>query len=264
MAVCTWPVDYSSCSTAFEGVSVEERAKVEAMATEYLSAWAPGFGLCDTVVRPCRTDCDASTQQSTFGGHPPLWRPVLVGGRWYNLTCSTCLSDVCGCDLGAKGLTLPGPVHEVTDVTIDGVPLPSDAYVVYDHNTLVRLDGDVWPACQDLAADATEAGTFEVSYQRGRPVPVAGQVAAGVLAEQFYLALCGSSKCQLPQRVQTITRQGVTVAMLDSFEDVGKGHTGIWLIDSWLASVTSPPRPSTVLSPDYSPRRTRSRTWPAT
>jgi len=259
MAVCTWPVDYSSCSTAFEAVSAEDRAKVEAMATEYLSAWAPGFGLCEETVLPCRSDCDPSRRQSTYEGRPPVWQPVLVGGRWYNLTCSTCLSDVCGCDLGAKGLTLPGPIHEVTAVTLDGDTLPESAYAVYDRSTLVRLDGGVWPACQDLTDP-----TFEITYTRGRPVPIAGQVAAGVLAEQFHLALCGSNKCQLPQRVQTVTRQGVTVAMLDSFEDVDKGHTGIWLIDSWLASVTSPPRRSSVSSPDYSTRRVRSRTWPAT
>jgi hypothetical protein len=38
--------------------------------------------------------------------------------------------------------------------------------------------------------------------------------------------------------------------MLDAFDDIEKGHTGIWIIDSWVTSITQPPARSVVLSPD--------------
>jgi hypothetical protein len=41
----------------------------------------------------------------------------------------------------------------------------------------------------------------------------------------------------LPERVQTITRQGVTVGFLDPQDFLEKGRTGITMIDLWLRSV---------------------------
>jgi hypothetical protein len=115
--------------------------------------------------------------------------------------------------------------------------------------------------------DNPAANTFQITYQRGVPVPTGGQLAAGLLACEYAKALCNDSSCQLPKRVQSISRQGVTVAaVLDSFDDIDTGHTGIWLIDSWVASVTkSAPRwPSRVYNVDMvrpvgAMRRT---TWP--
>jgi hypothetical protein len=105
--------------------------------------------------------------------------------------------------------------------------------------------------------------TWSVTYQQGKPVPVGGQIAAGLLACELAKAACGDKSCGLPQRVQSITRQGVTVAVLDAFDDIDTGHTGIWLIDSWVASVTKRPRRWRVLSPDRrQPTVGRVQTWP--
>lgn len=108
-----------------------------------------------------------------------------------------------------------------------------------------------------MVAPITEIDTFQVTYMRGIDVPMGGQVAAGRLACELAKAACGDNTCALPKRVQTITRQGVTVGLLDSFDDVDKGRTGIWLIDSWVASMNIPQsRAGRVLSPD---RRSSSR-----
>jgi hypothetical protein len=222
----------------------------EDMATEYLWRWTgKSLGLCEITVRPCRQDCTSG--RSTFtGGGPHVgrsapWTPVLVGGAWFNIGCGLC-GDTCGCG-GVAPLRLPGPVDSVQEVRQGDTVLDPTKYHVENHALLVRTDGESWSPC----------GT-EITYTRGVPVPVGGQVAAGVLAVQLAKAACSDKTCELPQRVQTVTRQGVTIAMLDSFDDVDSGHTGIWIIDSWLASMTKPPPRSRVLSPDmprFNPRR---------
>lgn len=229
------------------------------MAVEYLWRWTRGvFGLCEVSIRPCRGDCHGF---STFWGNGPFpwpggsssgnqFGPALIGGVWLNLGCRRCGTRSCHCE-ALEGLTLPGPVAGVVEVLVDGLVVDPTAYRVTNRRYLLRVDGDSWPICQDLTAEPTEDNTFEVTYLRGVAVPQGGQVAAGILANQFALAASNDAACQLPKRIQTVTRQGVTVAMIDSFDNVNQGFTGIWLIDAWVQSVISPPKPSRVMSPDY-------------
>jgi len=146
-------------------------------------------------------------------------------------------------------------------VLIDGAILDPKAYRVDNYSLLVRTDGGAWPACQDMAAAPTAENTFQISYLYGMPVPIGGQIAAGVLACELAKGATGDRSCMLPQRVQTIARQGVTVTMLDTFDDVAKGRTGIWLVDSWVSSVTRPPRGGRVFSVDIPNPRNRVQTW---
>jgi hypothetical protein len=140
---------------------------------------------------------------------------------------------------GPTVLNLPGPVQSVSKVLIDGVVLPATSYRVANQRQLIRTDGETWPSCQDMLAASTEPNTFEVTYVRGIPVPIGGQVAAGSLACELAKAACGDESCALPQRLQSITRQGLTVAMQLEGETFDS-QTGIWAIDSWVASVNKP------------------------
>jgi hypothetical protein len=260
---CQWPVSYAGCSSCapFVTMSVEDKAAFEEMATDWLYAWTlSAFGVCHTTIRPCRPD----DMPPTFWGSGPLsagssggWfaypNPRLVGGAWTNLRCGRCL-DGCSCTAPTT-LRLPGPVISISEVIVDGDLLPSSSYRVDDASLLVRVDGGHWPTAQNLAQPTSEAGTWSVSYDLGREVPIGGQVAAGVLACELAKAACRDATCALPQRLQSISRQGVTVAVLDDFQDVTQGRTGIWLIDSWVSSVTKPTRASKVYSPDV--KRTR-------
>lgn len=248
-------------------MSEEEVAQFETMAAEHLWNWTgQNYGLCDVVLRPCRADyCGGSASRpSTFEGRGPYtslsspfrWGPALIGGRWFNLGCGWC-GDSCSCNPATvSAVTLPGPVASVTEVLVNGEEVPPTAYRVEDGRRLIRHDGIAWPTCQEVDLAPTEPGTWQIKYQRGTPVPSGGQVAAGLLACEFAKAACNDSSCKLPQRVQTITRQGVTMAMLDPMEDIDKGHTGIFLVDSWVASVTMPQsRPGRVYSVDVPRRR---------
>lgn len=248
MGPCEWPtIGCGDCDALAELEDAQDGRvtadQVREMAVEFL--WAVTgrkFGLCPVDVRPVR-NCGPSTWRG------PAWGPALVGGQWYNLGCGSC-ADACGCE--NPGVVLPGPVHEVRSVTIDGQTLPDGAYRVDSRAVLVRTDGGSWPTVQDLDAPTGSPGTWQIDYLRGVPVPTGGQIAAGVLACELAKAICGRRDCQLPQRVQTVTRDGMSLTMLDPFLG-DDGQTGIWVIDSWVQSQVKAPRPLRAFSPDARP-----------
>lgn len=295
---CVWPISYASCPDPFRGdeglrlnldpispapdetdpeapgdgtsapAALATQVDFERMAVEYLWNWTGRrFGLCEASVRPCLTPVRA---QSTFTGRGPYGR--LPGGR-PALTprarssadpfiCGGCGSSACSCG-SPYAVSIPGPVDSIVEVRLDGEVLDPAAYRVDGHRWLVRLDGEPWPATQDLLAEeGPGTGSFAVDYLRGLEVPTGGQIAAGLLANELWKAACGAADCALPQRVQTVTRQGVSVAVLDAFEDVAEGRTGIWAIDSWIASVTRPPSGGRVVSVDVTPSARPTQTWP--
>lgn len=247
---CTWDVDYAGCEWP-SGTTEEEKAKFEEIASELLWNWTGRrFGLCPATVRPCRQECTVGL--STYGPPSgPSWRPALVGGEWFNITCGAGCTDTCGCGSYGSTLRFARPVYDVTSVEIDGETLSDTAYRVDNHRLLVRQDGNQWPYCQNLTLPLGQEDTWAVTVRFGTEVPRGGQIAAGRLAIELAKAMCGDKSCELPTRVQSITRQGVTVAMmLDTFDDLDKGKTGIWVVDSWVASVTKPDIGFAVTSPD--------------
>lgn len=253
MPVCGWEISYARCTGSsdekfLDSVDPEVRELAEDMATELLNRWTGGvFGPCEVTVRPCRDQPIIRSQTFALPSRS-RWEPVLIDGEWFNMGCGQC-GRVCDCE-GPGSIALPGPVHEVTRVTIDGLVVPEESYR-QSGRFLHRTDGGVWPTYQDRTLPDDEEGTFAVTYTRGLALPAGGKVAAGVLSLELMRALCDDDECSLPQRVQTVSRQGVTVAMLDGFEGLDQGKTGIWLIDSWLTSVTQPRRGGSVRSPDY-------------
>lgn len=245
MGPCEWPVDYSAADCEPPGpgdvAAVERWARLEEMAVAFLWAWTgQNLGLCpETFVVTAGGRCDCySGRESTFWGRGPrngqyrrTARPVLAGGLWREPGCG---------HAAPWEVELPGPVYDVQGVTVGGEPFTGDIRVD-NRRYLVRTDGQAWP----------RDGSVVVSYRRGAPVPVGGQIAAGVFTCELNKAANRDKSCSLPQRIQSITRQGVTVGVaIDNFEDVERGRTGIWLIDSWVASMTRPAAPSLVHSPD--------------
>lgn len=270
----TWPL-VEDCTTCFQDcvdASQDPRLRLAVeTATEILWRLTAGrYGLCREIVRPCRQDCipDARTRYSAGPG----MRPEVIDGRWVNLSCGcTCLPsacDSCGCGTKASEIELPGPVHAPhlpTDhgscswaspypvrVWVDGLLLDPTAYRLIAPTTLIRVDGGSWPGYQDMAAAYDEPGAFAVEYWRGRPVPVGGRRAVTILACELYKRCVGDSSCALPQRVQTVEREGVTFTMLDQMEFLSSGRTGLAEVDLWLSTVnpTGALSPSQVLSPD--------------
>lgn len=268
---CNWPLahcgeggpsDDPSCSSLMT-LQPEMRVLIEDMAVTYLWNWTKqAFGTCPVTIRPCRRECSSgwSTYRG-FGGvnnylpwteAGPL-NPALLNGQWYNLGCGGCNGDPCSCSYVPE-IDLLGPVESVEEIWIDGVLLDAENYRVDNYRYLVRTDGEDWPICQDMKADpATDDDTFQVTYNIGVEVPAGGQVAAGVLACELAKMACNDNSCKLPQRVQSVSRQGVNTVLVDSFEAMyTRGTTGLTLVDFWVGSVNAPIAKSgyRVASPD--------------
>lgn len=201
-------------------------------------------GECEDTVHPCAQPCD--------GDGPPFYGdPVLMATSGNLLWYGSCgCRTRCGCT-SLSTLTLTGwPLLSITEISIDGDVLDPSAYEINDWKTLVRIDGDSWPACSD---------DFDITFTYGQAPPPAGIAAAASLGCQLALACAGSGDCRLPQRVQSITRQGVSMVLLDPFTFFDDGRTGLYDVDLFLAAYgpTSKKRwPALVVNPD---RRARVR-----
>jgi hypothetical protein len=280
----SWPVSYAGAEcSVFEDEYDDEgpdQAQFEQMATELLWNWTGRlFGTSEVEIRPERREYSMNVP-STFEGNGPLdyapgfgsgmlqtsigrgygWMPTLIAGAWNGIRCPECGGQA-GCTHRSRAaIELPGPVVDVLGVVIDGVTLSRDAYWLRDKRWLIRKDGSDWPAYQNLNAMSGMAGTWSIRYTRGIEVPVGGQIAAGVLACELGKAAMGDPDCGLPKRLQSMTREGVTVGVMDPFEAsaahtwdsnaIPKVSTGIWTIDSWIAGVTAPRKTAGIHSVD--------------
>lgn len=236
------------------------------LATGVCEPWATEADLCspcDDYALDAPLLADAIDAASNI-----LYR--LSGGRFPGV----CADEVrpygqcgCGCRGRCSGLHEVNlgafPVVAVSEVKIDGDILPSNHYRIDDNRYLVRLPVDDrnpgWPCCQRLDLADTELDTFSVSFTWGIAPPIEGVQAAAKLACELVKScqpeLLG--KCQLPKRVQSISRQGISMTLLDPFDFLEKGKTGIYEIDLFLAAYPGGARTAPgVFSPDM-PRGVR-------
>lgn len=209
------------------------------------------FGMCTATIRPCRKCssgcCSPYTEGSEQYGTP--WYPVhLPDGSWTNVACDC--QDACSCTKLSE-IKLPYPTCSVDKVLVDGVELDEGEYTIYNFYQLVRLNGETWPTCNDLSKPDTEPGTWSVEVTYGRPVPELVLLGASEMACEI-IKSCVGKPCKLPQRISSVSRQGVTVSFLDSMDFLDKGQTGLYFTD--LAARTYNPKGlakrATIYSPD--------------
>jgi hypothetical protein len=251
MPPCGWEVIGCDDCQALNDLDPEVAAAVEERAIARLWEWTnKRFGPCPVVYRPCKKMCT--------GNGNWMWNYPTGSGRYINLNCGNC-GDSCSCSTVSE-IILPGPIAEPLEILVDGVELELWRVRVDNYNRLIRVDGGEFPTCQDLGAPATDVGTWQITYAKGEEVPPGGGLVAGILACEYAKGMCGDETCRLPRRVSSITRQGITMAMLDNFDKLQVGFTGIWEIDDWIATYTTnlkmgPWQMGRVTSPDIPQQR---------
>lgn len=233
---CGWTVDLCDdcCSDEVSGLDPTQWDAIQKMAVMFLwRATGKQFGLCENTYRPCRRRCDGSSWGWPLGSPFVPWR---VNDAWVNLSCRSCPGE-CGCGGAVSEIRL-SQTAAVTNIRIDGVDEDPEALVaVYDRYRIVRIDGEEWPGCQNLAAK-DGVGTWSITVQQGLPVPDGGAWIAGVLACELAKACLGKKDCRLPRNVQSLTRQGVSV-QFEQFANLPELLTGIFEVDAWIMAARS-------------------------
>ena len=254
---CAWPID-TTCCPDWADFSAEVRARATNRATFVLDALTGRqFSQCAVNYRPCGPKCMGGGGYMVWpvgvgtvgGGQLPWMIPYVDNGIWRNCACPGACSCAARCEV-----PFPTSVAAIDQVLIDGIELSSTAYRLDSWRgipRLVRTDGECWPQCQDMDAGPEDVGSFTIVYRPGKPLPLAGQIAAGDLACEFAKA-CAGGPCGLPGQMASLTRNGVDLEMVDPTTVLEEGLTGIQAVDMFVRAV-NPYRlgaRSRVVSPD--------------
>lgn len=176
-----------------------------------------------------------------------LWTPF---GMW---------STGCGCGR-VTSLVITEPVNAVASVKVDGATIDASAWVLYGDNRLVRVDGGTFPCCQDIRRDPdTDFGTLEVRCTLGAPPDEAAQMAVQEIACEMLKAVEKPETCRLPRRVQSLTRQQLSVSFPNPSNAYSEGFTDLPLVDLWLSAMDADIRRRPGRAVDFS----RMTTWRA-
>lgn len=132
-----------------------------------------------------------------------------------------------GIDYQAGRIHLDGKpiraIGQVMDISTGRVLEPTE-YSIVNHS---------WVQFKTIPMEGVD-----ISYTFGQEPPQLGKMAALQLAKQFYLIWSGrEDECELPDRVTSITRQGVSWVLMDNQQYLDDLRTGIYVVDMFLRSV---------------------------
>jgi hypothetical protein len=182
--------------------------------------------------------------QNRYGGAQidVMGAPTLVNGQMYNL-CGAC--SRCAHTIKLRGV----PIVNVSEVLLNDNALDLDDVEIIDRTQIAPPPLRCWGTCADIT----------ITYSYGSIPPIAGVHAATALANQFIWANTDDDRCSLPQRVTSVSRQGVSWTLLDTQDFLEQGRTGVYSVDLFLRTVNPDKarmRPR-VFSPDTASARTR-------
>ena len=195
---------------------------------------------------------------------------ALTGWRW--TWPQRRVVDVYRVPYQTRALRLYGtPVSAVNSVAgPDGTIVDPSRYQLYNGVALWFVNPQVWwwpGGLYDIAApppwfnmswygtrQPPAARDITVDYVYGSPPSVDMDRAINQLATQFALADCGDSGCRLPERVRSVSRQGVSWTLIDPMDFIDKGRTGLYYVDLVITAYGGKGRTS-VVSPEIGPPR---------
>jgi hypothetical protein len=135
-------------------------------------------------------------------------------------------------------------IHNLRD--FNGEIIDPNTYYLVDHSTVYGTPNATW-----------SSANVEVTYTYGTPPPMAGKAAARMLAMELVKLYEGDDTCALPQRVTSISRQGVNYTVLDNQSFIDELKTGVYAVDLFLK--TANPDKARARSRVFSPDTPRAR-----
>jgi hypothetical protein len=96
---------------------------------------------------------------------------------------------------------------------------------------------------------------YRVTYRFGSTLTAGARQAVLLYAHELYRWLTGDDECDLPEKVTSITREGIGIQLLTPQDFLDRGRTGVGRVDEWLAQANPRRalRPSAVYTPDSPP-----------
>lgn len=253
------------CSNVWSGLTADQQTAAARLAAFTVYALTGRqFGTVTATLRPCNAAQLMPLYQTypvnilnpwgvdDSGSYPGAY---IYGGVWHNAGCRGV--SCCGARCEVQ---LPQTVS-IASVITDGATVDPSAYRVDRGRTLVRTDGACWPQCQDMNANPGAVNTFTITGVFGRTVPQEALDAAGLLACEIGKNLAGQP-CRLPQRMQSLSRQGVSVQFPSVDNYLDRGLTGLNEVDQLVVQLNPGRlmRAPVISSPDLSPSTIT--TWP--
>lgn len=187
------------------------------------------------------------------GGSSLTYTPVLVDGNVVNIA-SGGFNRYADDDFQGDGTSANSRVrlrgrkvirvHTLRD--LDGNIIDPSKYYLSDHSTILGVPGAGWSPSQ-----------VEVTYTYGTEPPTAGRAAARLLASELVKLYEGDDTCALPQRVTSVSRQGVSYTILDNQDFIDELKTGLYAVDLFLK--TANPDKARARARVFSPDQPRAR-----
>ncbi|HEX8321639.1 hypothetical protein [Longimicrobium sp.] len=105
------------------------------------------------------------------------------------------------------------------------------------------------------ACGASGQQILRVEYRFGSTLTRGARNALLAYARQLYLSFIEDGECQLPDRVTSLTREGISMELITPQDYLDKGRTGLPTVDAWLSQINPKRalRPSGVYTPDSPP-----------
>lgn len=201
-----------------------------------------------TVVEQYECPCTRfSRYPARLWNEPGLFpvEPYLLDGALMNR------STTCACDGTVGGIHTRirlrhRPARSVQKVLSGGDVVSPASYRLLSGSVLTAAPGHSFDPCG-----------AEVTYTYGVEPPSAGRRAARYLAQELAKGWNGDD-CDLPERVTSVSRQGVSYTILDDQAFLNDMRTGIYSVDLFLKAVNpdNARKPARVFSPDL-PRANR-------
>lgn len=146
---------------------------------------------------------------------------------------------------GTRQLRTRGrPIRSVSSIRlgVSGTLLDPSAYAVVNGAYVIRRDRVSW----DLFSGV------EIDYTYGIEPPEAGKRAAVILANELVKLASGDPTCRLPERVTSVSRQGISMTIMDPNEFIKDDRVGIYEVDLFIraANPFGARKPAKIFSPD--------------